>query len=430
MKINRKELEKAVKMASKVVNGKSNMPILSAVIIDGERQCMEGTDLEMYLHYDLEISDYVRDNKSEEIPSEFQVQENLSELSGPQLKNLAEDYGITVPVKGKVGEIREAIAEACVKADAQESKVFEKFCMSCSGLQKILATIEDEVVEIREAEADVSLIGNSPRVRIGENFHSLIAFNPDEFPALPEAPDVKYDTRVSMKKADLENVVVAAAGKEDSGFVLNVVHFDLDGEVMLATDGHRMHIAKLHTCEKGGMTEVTLPAGAVKMVKVMADADGLVHLGYGGGNFRCTDRGKASVQIRAVDSSFPDYKQVMPNPENQKTVTLEKEALEKPLHQAATLVDNHYAGFKVKFNGGIDLETVNPERGTWAKTSIPILSKSYGDEEVEMGLNTRFVLDAIKPIDSKEMDIRFESHARPITVTHGNFTALVMPMRV
>jgi DNA polymerase III sliding clamp (beta) subunit (PCNA family) len=47
-----------------------------------------------------------------------------------------------------------------------------------------------------------------------------------------------------------------------------------------------------------------------------------------------------------------------------------------------------------------------------------------------MAFNTRFVLDAIKPVKSENLEIRFQEGNKPITISHENFTALVMPMRI
>lgn len=430
MKVNRRELLEAVKAAGKLTGGHSNFAILQGVLLDGKNQRLEATDLESSLMYPLEITDYVRENVPEEIPEEFRIENNLSDLKLAQLKQLAEDYGIEVPGKATLPKYREAILEACENAEVKAGTWTERFCLPCAELKKILETLEEETLDIVPVPGEDGLFPSVPRVRIGENFHGLGQFAPEEFPLFVEEDTLSFPTSVKVPRKDLENVAMAGSTDSNQGFNLSVVHFNLEDRKMVATDGHRLHMATLDDVTVAeGVKSLEFPLDAVKMAKLCGE-NIVIYYDHEHGKIMMPMPNGGKIYARAYEFSFPDYKMVMPNREQQKTVTLDKKSFEKPLSQAMTISNSNYAAMKLKFNGGIDMEFNNPERGGYQKVSIPITGKNYGEEEVAVGLNMRFLRDAMRPVDSEKLEIRFSDSNKPIVMGHENFTALVMPTRV
>jgi len=125
MKIDRKKLLEGLKVATKITPGKSTFPILACVLIDGPGQQLVATDLETTGFIPLEISDYTRTMPAEEVEEDL-----LEGLKGPQLKNLAQDYGIVLPdgKKPTVAVLRETIMAACQSSAKEKTEWQEKFC--------------------------------------------------------------------------------------------------------------------------------------------------------------------------------------------------------------------------------------------------------------------------------------------------------------
>jgi DNA polymerase III subunit beta len=436
MKTNRKSLLEAVRVAGRICGKKSSLPILGCVVLDGEKQELQATDLETGLVWPLEITDYTHEAKPEEIPEEFRIGNNLADLTGPQLKNLAEDYGIELPAKAKVAEIRETILAACEKSEQEMGTlavVKEKFCLPCQGLKRILDTLDEEIVEIMPVQdGDQTLFGRTPDVCIGENFSNLRTMDPSEFPVFPENLFGNAAV-VKVPRKDLDAVAVAGTN-EDKGFRLDAVHFDLREKAIVATDGHRMHLATLDDVDAPQDLECfEMPIDAIRVVRSVFGEKDRVPVEY--------DRESRMIRVmfgenggrlysRALEIRFPQWTAVVPKVEAQKWVSLEKSALEKPLMQALAISDGKYGGVQVKFNGGIDLVFNNPDRGTYQKVSIPLKGKNYTDEENVIGLNMRYIVEAMRPVESEDLEIRFEDASKPVTMEYENFKALVMPMRV
>ena len=439
MKINRKKLIDAVKVASRLTGGKSNFPVLSCVMLDGAGQKLVATDLEMFVDIPLEISDYTRTTETVGV-EELTGEDGVDSLKGPQLRNLAEDYGIDLPGKATVAVMREAIVEACRTAATEESTWEEKFCIPAKDFGKILGTLEEEDVEITLTDdASGTLFNNAaPRVRIGSNFHDLATYDSDEFPGLPDVEaDLEKTAQVTVGRKDLSNVVVAAAGSDDGSFQLGTAYFDLsdrENPSVVATDGHRMHWATLSPDKveaSKGVEGFSMPVAAVKFLKTVFTDDDAITVDRDGSHMMSVKFGEGGVlYIREVESRFPAWKQVVPQDPARK-VTIVKTEMQKPLEQAIVITGDRYSAFVLKFNGGVDVEFKNPEKSAYQKVSIPIKSKDYPDnEETIMGLNGRFILDAMKPIASDDLEITFEDSSKPMCMGHENYHALVMPMRV
>jgi DNA polymerase III subunit beta len=429
MKINRKSLLEAMKIASKVCEKKTNFPVLSCVLLDGERQELQATDLEIGLVYPLEITDYTHETKPEEIPEEFQIGNNLADLTGPQLKALAEDYGIELPAKAKVAEIRETILAACEKSEQEMGSltvIKEKFCLPCDRFRKILETLEEDTVTITVAESTGMF--NQNIVCVGENFSSLHTMDTSEFPVVEILED-GFNTRVEVKRKDLSDVAKVSV-QETQGFNLSMVHFDRDNQAMVATDGHRLHWVELEGFT--GESNIEFPAAAMKVVNAAFKREDTVPLEYNPERKVIRIPLENGVIIaRSLEAKFPDWKAVLPKPENQHSITVAKAQLEKPLAQTMVLTNERYSACAVRFNGGIDVESYNPDVGGYQKTSIPVIEKTYGDDiEMKAGFNPRYLLDAMRPITSENVEIKFVDDSRPLCMDHEKFHALVMPMRV
>ena len=450
MKINRESLLKAVSYAARLTAKKSSLPVLSHVLLDGEKQELQATDLEIGMSYPLFIEDYAHVVAAEKFPDECRIENGLADLSGPQLKNLAEDYGIKVAAKAKAEKLRETILQACREAETKlsveailglkpETTWNEKFCLPCAGLKRILESLEEETVEITTAGDGNTLFKAAPHVRIGENFHDLYTCDVEEFPVIAdEVAGYEFPVQAHVFRGNLDNVAVACT-REEQGFNLSGIDFDLSdagNPCIVATDGHRLHWATLNDVS---LTEdlpegfgFVMPAEAIKMIRAAFGKDEAVPIEYNREHKLIRVRfGKGGrFYIRPLEVRFPDWKAVIPKHEDQKTVTLEKSALEKPLNQALAIADGRYAGMKVRFNGGVDLEFSNPDKGSYQKISIPIKSKNYSDEEVTLSLNMKYIVEAMRPVTTDDLEIRFQDAGKALCMAHENFNAIVMPMRV
>jgi len=392
MKINREELLKALSMAVKVVEKKSNMPILSAVYIDGPGQKVCATDLEMSMDYPLEITDF------SSVTTETKV----------------------------VGHANWLAYCDGVWQEEVETEYVDIFCLPAATCKSIVESLDkdtDTVEIVRSAQAENFM--QTSMVRIGDHFRDLGMFPAEDFPAISfDSVQKEEDTGKTTISRESVLRLLPATSREEDGFTLRLINFDHEHGEAVATDGHRLHLTK---AEVAGKTW-GLPAFAAKTMASCVGKDADLSFTVGERN-AVAKIGDAMFCIRTTDTRFPDYRAVVDTPKH--TVTVKKSDAKPAMKQAAILTDKTYGGIKVSFNGQIDIEVINPDQGTYQKNeAIPCEGKV--DPAVEVGMRLKYMADIIAtaPKDDTEIEIGVTDETCPVHFQHEDFHGLVMPMRI
>lgn len=371
MKIQKDALVVALDTAKKFVAKNGCLPIIQRTLFDPENQRLEATDLETTAFIPLEMDDYSRE--------------------------------ISVP-----------------KTD-EKKQFIEAFCVDPVDLLDMVKSTDEENIRISvEQEEDENLFKTeSYRITVGENFYSIYVQAKAEFPELTIS---KTEDVAEVEPALINNMIIATT-KDEMGFQLNTVLFDGEKNRLVSTDGHRLHMIDI---ELALDNQMVFPAEALKKAACVAGKE-KIYISCDEKHVKMDVNG-LTILGRNPDVKFPDYEEVLTD-ELPIEVSVEKEALEKACTQALILTSDHYAGSCFSFGNGISVEMTNAEKGTYEKTNIPFAGKV--DPEICVGINTRYVRDALRGIDDENVTIKMKDHTGPFVFTgHGEFTALVMPMRV
>ena len=369
MKIQKDALVVALDTARKSTAKNGCPPIIQKTLFDPENQRLVATDLETTAFIPLEMTDYSR-------------------------------------------EI----------LDKTEKKQFiEAFSVDPVDLLAMVKSTDEENIRISvEQEEDENLFKTeSYRITVGENFYSIYVQAKAEF---PEVTISKTEYVAEIEPALLNNMIIATT-KDEAGFQLSTVLFDGEKNRLVSTDGHRLHMIDI---ELALDKQMVFSAEALKKAACVAGKEKI--------SISCNEKhvkmevNGLTILGRNPDVKFPDYEAVITE-KLPIEVTVKKEALEKACTQALILTSDQYAGSRFTFGNGISVEMTNAEKGTYEKTNIPFTGKV--DPEIVVGLNTRYVRDALHGIDDENVTIQMKDHASPFIFTrYGNFIALVMPMRV
>uniref|UniRef100_A0A6M3JN28 Putative DNA polymerase n=1 Tax=viral metagenome TaxID=1070528 RepID=A0A6M3JN28_9ZZZZ len=417
MKINRAQLLRALSMAVKIAPKGGNIPVLCGVCLDGQRQMVTATDLDVYLEYPVEITDF--EHTVTENPPEDDWLEGLTKA---QLVDLCEYAGVEVDKNAKVAGIRDTLTIAA--NEAATKNVAEVFCLPAKRCKEIVDSCKEETIEITRNDVSENFLERQ-MVRIGENFRDLAILPADEFPIFVH-PDTEEDgagTTIISRENLLQ--VLPATAKEESGFRLSVVYFNHEHGEAVATDGHRIHIVKAEVAEKTWSLQAYI---AKILVGFIGKEDSLSF--KVGERYVVTKIDGATLSIRPPEGKFPDYRTVINDPEQ--TITVKKSDALPALKQAAILTDATYGGIRVSFNGHVDVSVINPERGTYEKQAA-IACRGKVDPTVEVGMRLKYVLDCIgtAPKDDTEIEIGVTDNSRGVHFKHGtDFHGMVMPMRL
>jgi len=272
---------------------------------------------------------------------------------------------------------------------------------------------------------------------------NMAGINPEEFPPLPKFREEDFHPFPIQELRQMIERTVFAASTEESRYNLNGVffkglHIENQPSVrMVATDGHRLSLM-----DKVGLEFSSLEQGVIVPKKGLLEirrliGDGgqkdeeegdLVYLSLSENNL-VAKRDGLIVLTRLIEGEFPDYESVIPA-ENDKKVTLSKDHFIACLKRVSTMATEKGEGllFQVQ-RGSMAVSSSSQDFGD-AKEEIDI---EYGGEDLSVGFNGRYLLDALATMESEEVLFELKDSAtagvlRP--VGEEGHLCLVMPMKL
>ena len=132
---------------------------------------------------------------------------------------------------------------------------------------------------------------------------------------------------------------------------------------------------------------------------------------------------------KLIDGTFPDYSRVIPTA-NDKALSVSREVFAKAVDRVSTLSSDRGRAVKLNLSEQSLVLTVNnPDSGSATEE----LSVDYGDEELEIGFNARYLMDITQQLESDTANLLLADPGSPTMVRDGTDVSalyVLMPMRV
>lgn len=261
---------------------------------------------------------------------------------------------------------------------------------------------------------------------------------------IPTQPAEDYPARQEVNAPTAHTFILPAAAllravdkikhaicTDDARANLTGAHLSIrDGRLSLcATDGHRL---SWHSPE--GQIDAVLPAAgvivprkALLMLAQVLDREADVVIAVGPDRI-CFSQGEARLTAKLIAGSYPDFTQVMPKPQDQPMHT-DRKGLEdavKFVSMFAGKTNNVQLAFAAQ---EIELHANDPERG---ETTRALLMNNPADTKVKIGVNYRYLLDALKVCEGPKVELHIIDTLSPVILYDGlrDTTHIIMPMRL
>jgi DNA polymerase-3 subunit beta len=295
-------------------------------------------------------------------------------------------------------------------------------------------------------EAEIHLVkkeNNWVTLTCEKSVFNLAGINPEEFPPLPELQEQDFHPFPLRELRQMIERTVFSASTEESRYNLNGVFFkalDIDNQPavrMVATDGHRLSLV-----DKTGLGFSKLEAGVIISKKGLleikrligedgqkeGDGEEMVHLSLTDNNFVARKEGMI-VLTRLIEGEFPDYESVIPT-ENDKKISLSRDRFIACLKRISTLATEKGEGlmFEVK-KGSMVVSSSSQDLGD-AREDLDV---DYSGEDLAIGFNGRYLLDALSVIDTDMVTFELKDNATAVIVRpvgQEGYLCLVMPMKL
>ena len=199
--------------------------------------------------------------------------------------------------------------------------------------------------------------------------------------------------------------------------------------VVVATDGRRLAMAKgsCKSAAEGNRTAI-VPTKALNMIqRLFNEEDQTVSVKVAENQimFSADD---AMLASNLVEGNFPPYRDVVPK-DGDKKATIHTDLFASAVRRAALLTNEESKGVRLEFKAdGLTLSSRAPETG---EAEINVEVAKYDGEEIAIGFNPAFILDALKVAQTEEVGLEFKAPNKPGVLRTGpDFLYVIMPVNL
>lgn len=311
--------------------------------------------------------------------------------------------------------------------------------VSVAGATTVPALTLYEIVKKLPDGAQVRLEvqeGTRLQVAAGRSEFSLAILPDDDFPALTPDNDSAAFSIPTSELQRLFDKTRFAMSQEETRYYLNGVFIHAAEEAnrsilrAAATDGHRL--ARLDTALPDGaekMQGVIVPRKAVtELARLLDDAEEMVDISVSDTKIRF-GFGAGHLTSKLIDGTFPDYERVIPKG-NENILRAETKDFAKAVDRVATISADRTRSIKAGLEADrLRLIVNNPDAGS----AFEELSVEYSGEAIEIGFNSKYLLDIANQIDGETLTFRLADPASPTIILDENdehALYVLMPLRV
>lgn len=282
-----------------------------------------------------------------------------------------------------------------------------------------------------DMDVEISSKEDKTQVRSQKSRFTLQSLPAAEFPRLEaEEWDVEFEIGQEELKNLLEKTAFAMA-QQDVRYYLNGCLLECSGDVVrsVATDGHRL--AKSEIALNTGVenpSQSVVPRKAVLELMRFLQEDQAARVQINPNHARIHGSGWVFT-TKLIDGRFPDYQKVIPD-SLATHLLVDRMTIHDVLSRISILTNEKFRGVRINLKPGVMTVSANNPEQEEAVDELPV---EYDGGEVEIGFNVGYLIDALKAIETKEVDLGLEDPNSSCTLHAPDDSStlyLVMPMRL
>jgi DNA polymerase-3 subunit beta len=302
-------------------------------------------------------------------------------------------------------------------------------------------TLYDIVRKLRDgAQVELESPGgrNEMLLRSGRSTFTLACLPPEDYPVM-SAGELPH--HFALSAAELRSLIDRtrfAISTEETRYYLNGIylHATKNDEVpvvrAVATDGHRLARVEMTAPEgAAGMPGIIVPRKTVLELRKLVEegeAEAEVQIALGETKIRVAI-GEAALTSKLIDGTFPDYDRVIPSG-NDKILEVDCKSFAEAVDRVSTISTERSRAVKLAIErGGLVVSATSPENGT----AVEELEVRYESTPIEIGFNSRYLLDITDQIAGEYVQFQMSDAGSPTIVrdsADASALYVLMPMRV
>ena len=273
-------------------------------------------------------------------------------------------------------------------------------------------------------------------IKAASSSFALNCLPSEDFPSIAQE-DFKHSFNIdALDLVRLIDKSSFAMSLEETRYYLNGIYLhaikedNIDKMRTVATDGHRLSRVDINLPQGAeGIPGVIIPRKTILEIrKILEDHTGNVSLSISETKIKLSFN-NVVLTSKLLDGTFPDYSRVIPE-HNDKLVTISNQAISEAVDRVSTVSTDKTRAIKININkGSVVISATNPDKGS-ASEHLDVV---YNGDEVEIGFNSKYVLDVARQIKGNEILIKLSDSVSPTLVYDKDdkeVLFVLMPMRV
>ncbi len=240
--------------------------------------------------------------------------------------------------------------------------------------------------------------------------YKLTGANGDEFPKSPELEDAATMGIEANALIRAINRTLFAAGNDDLRPVMSGIYFEFYSESVrfVATDAHRLVRYARTDVKASSNAQFIVPKKPLNLLKNAASHAEKVTMTYTDSNARF-EFDEVTIICRLIEGKYPNYEAVIPK-ENPNRMVINRQDFLQAIRRVSIFANKTTHQVRLKLAGS-EL-VVCAEDLDFANEANERLNCSYTGEDMEIGFNSRFLMDMLNNLSSAEVSLEMSAPNR------------------
>jgi len=286
-----------------------------------------------------------------------------------------------------------------------------KATVNGSNLLNIIRRLKNE-------DINIEIVENFLHITQKKSSFKLPMFDPEEYPLFPNYENLNILQIETSTFIDSIKKITPSIDTNNPKYELNGALIDIKEEKInfVSTDTKRLSIISVENFSNSPMNLIIPKKAIIEIQKLFFDEAVIKYDEI----YLVVSNNRLTFHTKLTNGNFPDYNRIIPNNFN-KLFSIDKSILVEGIKLVTSLKPHIKIDFEPDL---VKFETIDDD--IEAKTEIS--TKLEINENIFIGINSKYVLDFINSTNSDKIQIGFNQSDMPICFKENNFLSIIMPI--
>ena len=306
-----------------------------------------------------------------------------------------------------------------------------EFCINTKNIFDIVKELPDSHVDlVLEGEKNILSL-NCDSIN-----YSLLVTNSEDYPQVNFSNSGKPFELSAKNLSSIISKTSHAISSDETRMNLNGIYMQqIESKLRsVAIDGHRMALVDIEgfESENTSLSEgVIVPKKAIAEIKKITDTypDEKLTISLDESFLYLSSHDSYFLSVRLIAREYPKYQSVIPA-KTTYTMSVEREKFQNAVRRVKILSNEKTNGIKLGLKpGSLSIMANHPSLGH----ALENIAIDYSGEEMELGLNAKYLLESLNVIEGDEVIYEFNNELSPIIIKSAqdqNFLGIIMPLKL